>query len=243
MRIALIPLQTRYRDPAANLRHLEERLDEAERHRPDLVVLPECTLTGYLYEEEDLARFAEPVPGPTTQEMARLARQHGFWLCFGLVERVGALFYNTALLLDRRGHIALRHRKVHEKPPYALGESVRSLPTELGHLSVLICGDLFDEAVARQIDPSTNLLLVPMNRSFDGASPDAARWEREERGVYIEAVRAIGLTTAIVNALEEGTEEPAFGGALLVAGDGRVLAESPHGTEEMVIYDWTGGCR
>jgi len=129
---------------------------------------------------------------------------------------------------------------VHEKPPYAVGDGVRSLPTELGRLSVLICGDLFDEGVVRQIDPALDLLLVPMNRSFDGASPDAARWEREERAVYIEAVRAAGVTTAIVNALEVGTEEVAFGGALLVAGDGRLLAESPHGTEEMVVYDLKG---
>lgn len=240
MRLALIPLRTQVKDPPTNLRHLQEQLAEAGRQRADLVCFPECTLTGYLYEEEDLGHFAEAIPGPTTRALGRLARQYGLWLCFGLVEKEGARFYSTALLLDRSGRIALRHRKVHEQPPYAVGDRVQSLPTELGRLSMLLCGDLFDDQVVRQIDPATDLLFVPMNRSFDGLSPDAARWEREERQAYLQAVRAAGVTTAIVNALEAGTEGPAFGGALLVAADGQLLAESPHGTEEMAVCDLAG---
>lgn len=45
------------------------------------------------------------------------------------------------------------------------------------------------------------------------------------------------MTTAIVNALEVDTDDPSFGGALLVDGSGRLLAESPHGTDEPLIYD------
>jgi hypothetical protein len=69
-------------------------------------------------------------------------------------------------------------------------------------------------------------------------SPDPERWEREERKVYLDGVRAVGATTAIVNSLEIDSDELAdFGGALLVDGAGRMLAESPHGTDEALVYE------
>jgi predicted amidohydrolase len=107
MRLCLLPLRVRYRDPQRNFRHLEERLSELARSKLDLVCLPECALTGYLY--------------------------------------------------------------------------------------------------------------------FDEPSPDPERWEREERKVYLDGVRVVGVTTAIVNSLEINADEfPDFGGALLVNGAGRM---------------------
>lgn len=237
MRLCLIPLQITPRDVAANLSGLERRLREISRHRPDLVCLPECALSGYLYEDADVQRFAEPIPGPTTERMSALAREHKISLCFGLLEIAGTNFFNSAVLLDRHGEILLHHRKICEHPPFTNGTTVQSVETEVGRLSVLICGDLFDEDATSQLDPSLDLLLVPMARSFEGRSPDAERWLREERQVYLDGVKAIGVTTAIVNALEITEKDASFGGALLVDKDGRVLAESPHGTDEALVYD------
>ena len=127
-------------------------------NRIDLICLPECSFTGYLYQEVDFLRFAEPIPGPLTTEMTRL-------------------------------------------------------------------------------DPALKLLLVPTARSFDGQSPDGQRWETEERQVYLDAVKQAGVFTVIVNAMETGTEEPSFGGALVISAQGELLAESPHGSDEILIYD------
>ena len=78
---------------------------------------------------------------------------------------------------------------------------------------------------------------MPMSRCFDGSSPDSKRWQSEERKVYLEAVQALGIPTAIVNSLGENTKEASFGGALMVAEDGRLLAESPHGSDELLIWE------
>lgn len=237
MRLCLIPLKTVPRDVAVNLSELERRLCEVSRLRPDLVCLPECTLTGYLYEDADVQRFAEPIPGPTTQHMGTLAQEHKIFLCFGLLEVAGKSFFNSAVLLDRHGRILLHHRKICEHPPFTNGTTVQSVETELGHLAVLICGDLFDEDATSQLDRSGDLLLVPMARSFEGRSPDLERWLREERQIYLGGVEAVGVTTAIVNALEIAEKDASFGGALMVGKDGRVLAESPHGTDEVLVYE------
>lgn len=241
MRLCLLPLRIRYRDSERNLQHLKERLREIAQHKPDLVCLPECALTGYLYEEHDLRRFAEPVPGPTTERMGELARKHDVFLCVGLLEVARAQYYDSAVLLDRKGRILLHHRKIEEHPPFALGREVKAVDTELGRLSVIICGDLFNDDVVQQVDRSVDLLLVPIARSFDGKSPDPERWEREEQQVYLDGVKAVGVTTAIVNALEVDTDDPSFGGALLVDGRGRLLAESPHGSDEPLICDLASG--
>ncbi len=238
MRLCLLPLRIHYRDPEGNPRHLEERLREVSGYAPDLVCLPECALTGYLYEERDLEKFAEPVPGPTTGRMGELARRHEIFLCFGLLEVAGPQYHDSAVLLDREGRILLHHRKIEEHPPFAPGDRVRTVDTELGRLSVIICGDLFNDDVVRQMDRSVDLLLVPIARSFDGHSPDPARWGREERRAYLDGVKAAGVTAAIVNALQIDAEGfPDFGGALLVDGQGNSLAESPHGSDEPLLYD------
>jgi len=237
MRISLIPLKTAPRNPAANLERLTQRLDEVSPHHPDLVCFPECTLTGYLYEEEDFARFAEPVPGPTTEQLSRLAQTYSLYVCCGLLESAPEGVYNTAVLFNREGAPILKHRKVNEKPPFVNGDAVTSVETEFGRLSLLICGDLFNADVVRRLNPATDWLLLPMARSFDGPSPDEARWIAGGRQEYLDAVKGAGFITLIVNALEFSDEGAAFGGALVVGPGGELLAESPHGTDIALIWD------
>ncbi len=238
MRVCLIPLKTEIRNPSVNFERIGKRLEEVAQYQPDLLCFPECTLTGYLYEDEDLRRFAEPIPGSTTEQMARLARLHGVHLCFGLLEATDEGVYNSAVLIDREGKIIYRHRKIIEKPPFLNGEGVATIDTEIGLLGILICGDLFADDVIERLDHSLQLLIVPMSRSFNGRSPDMERWLGEERQAYLEAVKKAGRPTVIVNALENAPSDGAFGGAMVVSANGELLAESPHGTDELLMYDF-----
>ena len=165
MRVALIPLKVIPRAPQTNLRRLRERLKEVATHRPDLVCLPECALTGYLYSEEDFARFAEPIPGETTRQIGDLIRPYRFHLCFGLLERTPEGVYDAAVLMDGDGRILHIHRKNNEKPPFLNGREVRAVDTPLGRLGVLICGDLFSAEVVEQVERTLSLLVVPLARS------------------------------------------------------------------------------
>ncbi len=108
----------------------------------------------------------------------------------------------------------------------------------MGRLGLLICGDLFNKEVAQELDPSLNLLIVPMARGFDARSPDIGRWISEERQVYLEAVRAVSVTTLIVNSLEIDTATPSFGGAMIVNSNGELLADSPHGTDNVLLWEF-----
>ncbi len=238
MRVALIPLKIRLRSPTENLRRLEDRLTAIADAQPDLIVLPECAFTGYLYEQEDLERFAEPVSGPTVSTVARLAQRYRVFVSFGMLERHGADVYDSSLLLDRTGQIVAVQRKLSEKPPLRAGTLIEVAETELGKIATLICGDLFAVEATMQLPRDLDWVLVPMARAFAGQSPDKRRWETEERAAYLDAVKAIGKTAFLVNALEEGIEEPSFGGAMVVRGDGKLLNESPHGSDGVVLYEF-----
>jgi len=238
MRVCLLPLKIEPRNPAENLRHFEQRLQEIAPHQPDLVCLPECAFTGYLYEEAHLARFAEPIPGEMTEAISNLARSYRSYLCFGMLERALQGFYSSAVLVDKMGQVVLVQRKISEQPPFATGNEVHVAHTEFGWVSILICGDLFDDTVKSRIDPRTQCLLVPMARSFEGKSPHLDRWLKEERQAYLEEVKKTGLLTLMVNLLEDAkVPEAAFGGALIVREDGEILAESPHGSDQALIFD------
>ncbi len=240
----LIPLKTASRNYSENYQQLQQRLAKiVPKYQPDVVCLPECTLTGYLYEEEDFARFAEPVPGPTINKLSKLSAKYGIYLCFGLIEKGDqGRVYNTAVLLDSTGKILLKHRKNNEKPPFVNSETVSSVDTRFGKIGILICADIFSKEVVEKLNPELDFLIMPMVRSFDGISPNCERWLKEERNMYIDGAKATRTTTLMINALaiETENEEPSFGGALVINSLGKLVAESPHGTDDLLIWDTDG---
>ena len=127
---------------------------------------------------------------------------------------------------------------INEKPPLDKGDRVHVFKLGSISLSMLICGDLFDGRVISMLKTSDriNLLAVPMCRCFDGKTPDIDRWENEERRVYVEAVRELVDYILISNALEVSANE-SFGGGLIISRANSVLAETKHGTDEIVWID------
>jgi len=66
-------------DPDANLAKAVARIREAAQQGADLVCLPELFRTMYIGQREDHALFdlAEPVPGPTTETLGKIAKENG----------------------------------------------------------------------------------------------------------------------------------------------------------------------
>lgn len=238
MRVCLIPLRIEVRNPSGNLQHFQQRLKEVSHHQPDIVCLPECAFTGYLYDEQDFQKFAESIPGQTTLAVSLLAKEYHCYICFGMLEKAPEGVYSSAVLINKTGEIVFVHRKICEQPPFTNGSEVKAIDTELGRLSVLLCGDLFEDEVKAKLDQRSDALILPLARSFDGKSPDLERWLKEERQAYADEVRKVGVTGLIVNLLEKSSEpEAAFGGAMIISPSGEILAESQHGTDEALIYD------
>ena len=53
----------------------------------DLLVFPECLMTPFEKTREDFIRTSEPLGGPFSQAMARIAREYELWMVYTMNER------------------------------------------------------------------------------------------------------------------------------------------------------------
>jgi predicted amidohydrolase len=92
--------------------------------------------------------LAEPIPGPVTEKLANAARRNRIWVVAGITEKDGDVVYNTAVLLDRKGRIAGKYRKVHLpreewKNGIRPGHEYPVFETDFGKVAIQICYDWF----------------------------------------------------------------------------------------------------
>lgn len=123
----------------------------------DVILLPEgMTVVGTGLKYADVA---EPVPGPTTRALGDLARKKNSYVAAGLYERDGVAIYNTAVLIDRKGNLAGRYRKVYlprEEIEAGLtpGNEYPVFDTDFGKVGLMICWDV------QYADPARALALA-----------------------------------------------------------------------------------
>ncbi|MFC1614544.1 carbon-nitrogen hydrolase family protein [Gemmatimonadota bacterium] len=102
--------------------------------------------------------IAEPIPGPTTNRLGELARKYQMYIVAALGEREEQAIYNTAVLIDRRGVVAGKYRKVYLpegeiEQGCAPGNSFPVFDTDFGRVGIMICWDSWF------VDPTRALAL------------------------------------------------------------------------------------
>ena len=117
LRVAAVQYEHSAADKPANLRKIRRFVDEAASRNVEMIVFPECCLTGYWFlrhlSRSELGSLAEPVPaGPSTRSLLELARKNRMTIGAGLIEAAGDLLYNTYVVAMPDGRYR-RHRKLH----------------------------------------------------------------------------------------------------------------------------------
>ena len=119
----------------AKLKLALEHLATAGEQKVDIACLP-----------EEFAGFeAEPIPGPTTQAVAEMARKHKMYIVCPIREQSGDKQYNTAVLIDRQGQVVGSYRKVFVywgEGLHPSHEGVKAFDTDFGRIGILTCFDL-----------------------------------------------------------------------------------------------------
>jgi predicted amidohydrolase len=118
MRVAAIQFEHAAGDKRANLAKIRSFVEAAADQKAEIVVFPECCITGYWFlrkvSRKELDALAEPVPdGPSSRALSSLAAEHGVTVGAGLVEIApeGTL-HNTYVVAMPDGRCQ-RHRKLH----------------------------------------------------------------------------------------------------------------------------------
>ncbi|MBN2271842.1 MAG: carbon-nitrogen hydrolase family protein [Sedimentisphaerales bacterium] len=119
----------------AKLKEAIDQLHTAGKNGVDIACLP----------EEFAGTDAEPIPGPTTNAVANLAKQYNMYVICPIREQAGDKQYNTAVLIDRKGEVAGYYRKVFVfwgEGLHLSTEGVKVFKTDFGKISILTCFDL-----------------------------------------------------------------------------------------------------
>ncbi len=248
-------------DPDENLERAVARVREAARQGAQVICLPELFRTQYFCQREDAALFdlAEPIPGPTTEKIATIARQEKVVVIASVFEkRARGLYHNTAAIIGSDGEIQGIYRKMHipddplyyEKYYFAPGDlGFKAFDTQYGRIGTLVCWDQWYPEGAR---------LTALQGAYILFYPTAIGWHPAEKAKYGEAQHdawrtiqrahaiANGVFVAVVNRVGHetgnirGNEVPGaglefWGGSFLCDPFGRILAQASHDKEE-VLY-------
>jgi predicted amidohydrolase len=198
--------------------------------KPDVICLPEgITQVG---TRKTYADVSEPVPGPTTERLGTLAKKLRSYVVAGIYERVGALVYNTAVLIDREGRLAGTYRKTHL--PYeeveggiSPGDSYPVFTTDFGKVGILICWDIqFPEPARALALQGAEMILVPIW----GGSDVLARARAMENHVFL-VTSSYDMKTFIV--------DPA-GTVLAEANAGAPVAAAEINLDKKILQPWLG---
>ncbi|MBV8076987.1 MAG: carbon-nitrogen hydrolase [Planctomycetaceae bacterium] len=241
-------------DPDDNLRRAREALREAARRGAQVACLPELFRTQYFCQVEDPSRFdlAEPIPGPTTEALAAVAREARMVVVGSIFERRAAgVYHNTAVVLDADGSLRGRYRKMHipddplyyEKYYFTPGDlGFQALDTQVARVGTLVCWDQwFPEAARLTALKGAEVLFYPTAIGWhpaekaESGEAQASAWEIVQRAHAINN----GLFVAAVNRV--GHEGPAGGGLEFWGGSfvadpfGRLIARAGREAEEVLI--------
>jgi predicted amidohydrolase len=156
MLVAVAQIEPKLGENARNLEKCTARMEEAAAAGAELLVLPECATSGYMFASpEEAMPFAEEIPGPTVEALERASARLGLHVVCGLLERDGDLLRNAAVLVGPDGLVG-SYRKTHL--PFlgvdrfvVPGDELRVFDTPLGRIGIEICYDLRFPEVTRTL--------------------------------------------------------------------------------------------
>ena len=244
-------------DPQENRARAVEKIRDAARQGAGIVCLPELFASQYFCQSEDHQYFelAEPIPGPSSEQLGALAGELSVVIIASLFERRAAgLYHNTAVVLDADGTLLGRYRKMHipddplyyEKFYFTPGDlGFRSWDTQKGKLGVCVCWDQwFPESARLTALSGAQLLFYPTaigwhpGEKAEFGHGQHSSWETIQRGHAI----ANGCYVAAVNRV--GHEAPAGGAGIEFWGQsflcdptGQIIAKAGVHDEEIVLAD------
>jgi N-carbamoylputrescine amidase len=239
-------------DPDDNLARAETQLRAAAARGARILCLPELFRTPYFCRSQDTAHFAlaEPMPGPVTERLGRLAAELDAVVIAPYFERRAAgIYHNSAAVLDADGSLLGRYRKMHIPQDPGFEEKFYFTPGDLGYLcwqtrhgniGVLICWDQwYPEAARLTALAGADILFYPTaigwlaeEKEVLGAAQHNA-WQTVQRGHAV----ANGCHVAAINRCgREGATE--FWGRSFVANPyGEVIAEAATDRAETLVVD------
>ena len=238
-------------EPERNLKRAGKMLEDAAEKSCRLVLLPECL--DFAWTHPSAKTEAQPIPGPYSDILCKLAKTYNLYLCAGLTERSEDKVYNTAIFISPEGNILLKYRKINvltvAQDIYSIGETLSVVKTPFGVVGVNICSDNYIDSLdightlARM---GAQIILSPSSWTVDYSTVEGdilygKKWLKPYQTLAVAHDLIVVSATAvgvIVGGVYEGKKM--VGCSLAVNKDG-IVAEGKYNefTGQLVIADIT----
>ena len=221
-------------------------IEEAGRRGVQILGLQEVFNGPYFCPSQSARWYdaAEPVPGPTVEALAPIAKKHGMAMVVPVYEREQAgVYYNTAAVLDADGSYLGKYRKTHIPQTHGFWEKYFFKPGNLGYpvfrtahatIGCYICYDRHFPEGARLLGLAGAEIVFNPSATVAGLSQYLWKLEQPAHAV------ANGYFMACSNRV--GTEAPwgvgrFYGSSYFVDPRGNILAQASEDKDELVTAE------
>ncbi len=247
-------------DPQENLEKVLSRIEGAARQGAQIISTQELVRSPYFCQTEAHANFelAEPIPGPSTEALSKLAAACGVVIVGSLFERrAPGLYHNTAVVLDADGQLLGKYRKMHipddplfyEKFYFTPGDlGFRAFDTRYGKIGVLICWDQwYPEGARLTALAGAQILFYPTAIGWQPPEKEEygerqhSSWETIQRshaianGVYIAVANRVGHELTPAGHPGEGIEF--WGQSFIADPSGQLIAKAGIAEEQILMAE------
>lgn len=258
MKIALIQ-QANAGNSRSNIEKLKANITTCAKQGAQLIVLQELHNDLYFCQTEDHNNFdlAETIPGPSTDEFGKLAKELGVILVLSLFEkRMPGLYHNTAVVIEKDGSIAGKYRKMHipddpayyEKFYFTPGDlGFTPIQTSLGKLGVMVCWDQWYPEGARLMAlAGAEVLIYPTAIGWESTDTIAEKNRQLDAWIISQRAHAVANGLHVISVNRTGHEaDPSaatngiqFWGSSFVAGpQGEIISQASTDKEENMVIE------
>lgn len=248
-KVAMIQF-TAHWEKEKNIEKAKKYIKEAAANGAKIICLQELFNTIYFCLGEENPKYfdlAEPIPGPTIDEMGKTAREEKIYLVAPVYEKthVKGEFYNTAVFLGCTGEIVGKYRKssigVMRHKTISGNEKFYFKPGNLGfpvfktdfgvNVGILICYDRHFPEAARIIALNgADILFIPTAT----CGMTKYLWEIELKAHAVENVYYVGAVNKVGKDIG-GSDAYWYGGSMFVNPRGEIIAQAGD-KEDEVLY-------
>jgi predicted amidohydrolase len=221
-------------DKDANLVKAVRMIGEAASEGAGIVCLPELFSSTYFPQREGEKVTAEAIPGPTSRALSKAAASSKVFVIGGsILENSGGKRYNTSVVLDDRGRLVAKYRKVHvpydshyfEKSYFSSGSGYKVVATRFGKVAPLICFDQWYPEAARVCRlKGAQMLFYPTAIGWvKGIEPVEGNWQESWEAVQRGHAIANSVLVCAVNRVGTEGEMTFWGGSFVYDQFGKLL--------------------
>ena len=233
-------------DRVANLSKAVRLVGDAASNGADIVCLPELFSSTYFPQREGAKVSAEPSPGPTSRALSRAASGSKVFIVGGsILESSGGKRYNTSVLIDDRGKLVGKYRKVHvphdshyyEKSYFSPGSGYRVFATPYGKVAPLICFDQWYPEAARVCRlKGAQILFYPTAIGWvKGIEPVEGNWQESWEAVQRGHAIANSVLVCTVNRVGKEGDMTFWGGSFVYDQFGKLLLRADESEGVFVV--------